>query len=99
MKHTFLLFLLASGCTTLAMKSDKPQLELTLSKTRAQVEEMKHDLYTQRMEISILDGRMSALSKETLDAYKAKLDACYAVLSKLEERLALLEQKPHDRNP
>lgn len=81
-------------------KSDRYAMEMTLHKTRADLEEVKHDLHSHRMETSILEGKMlnqedsmSSLKKETFDQHQAKLDHVSHHLAALEKRLSNMEKR------
>ena len=78
-------------------------MEITLHKTRADLEELKHDLHSHRMETSILEGKMlnqedsmAALKKETYDQHQAKLDHYAHLLNAIEKRLAACEQEQEE---
>ncbi len=103
MKILSLLFLLGfTACNTVGTppKSEKYQMEMTLHKTRADLEEAKHDLHTLKMEISILEGKiinhedqMASMKKETFDTHQTKLENCSLQLQDLERKFSLLETK------
>lgn len=93
-------YLLAScGPTSVASKTDKYQMEMTLHKTRADLEELKHDLHTQKMEVSIIEGKLvnqedfvATLKKETFDLHQTKLDQFTGQIGNLEKKLASFEK-------
>ncbi len=81
-------------------KSDKYQMEMTLHKTRADLEEAKHDLHSLKMEFSILDGKMvnhedqmAALKNDTFDLHQTKLESCHGQIVGLERKFSILETK------
>lgn len=87
----------ACGPSTLA-KSDRYQMEMTLHKTRADLEEVKHDLHSHRMETQILEGKvvnqedaMASLKKETYDQHQTKLELFTHQITSVEKRLHELE--------
>ena len=90
-----------TGCGSAPIpKSDKYQMEMTLHKTRADLEEVKHDLHSHRMETNILEGKMlnqedtmASLKKETYDQHQAKLDHYAHQIIALEKRLTHLEKE------
>lgn len=97
----FPFFFLLTGCISQGMppKSEKYHTEMTLHKTRADIEEIKHDLHTQKMEQSILEGKLlnqddtlASMKKETLQAHQSKLDKHYEHILALEKRLAQIEK-------
>lgn len=99
-----LLPLIVQGCGTNATpKSEKYQMEMTLHKTRIDLEELKHDLHTQKMEINILEGKMvnqedlmTSIKKDTFEVHQAKLDAFVKQLSSMEKKLVGLETKQEE---
>ncbi|MBM3192637.1 MAG: hypothetical protein FJZ59_00190 [Chlamydiae bacterium] len=103
MRITPLFFLFAfASCTSTSMqpKSEKYQMEITLHKTRADLEEAKHDLHTLKMEISILEGKMvnhedklSSMKKETFDTHQTKLENYSTQLQEIDRKINLLESK------
>lgn len=81
-------------------KSERYRMEMTLHKTRADLEELKHDLHTQQMELTILEGKtvnqedsLASLKKETIDVHQVKLDSYYAQIANLEKKFLNLEKK------
>ncbi len=92
------------NCTSSPIpKSDKYQMEITLHKTRADLEELKHDIHSHKMETSILEGKMlnqedtmAALKKETYDQHQAKLDHNAHQLNVIEKRLTSLEKEQNE---
>jgi chromosome segregation ATPase len=96
----FLLFFTACNSSGTPPKSEKYQMEMTLHKTRADLEEAKHDLHTLKMEISILEGKMvnhedqmASMKKETFDTHQTKLENCTLQLQDIERKFSLLEAK------
>lgn len=96
------ILLLLASCSTAGSvpKSEKYQMEMTLHKTRADLEEAKHDLHTQKIELSILEGKMvnhedqmASLKKDTFDLHQTRLESCLTQISHLERKLSLLESK------
>lgn len=94
-------FLLA-GCGSVGItpKSEKYQAEMTLQKTRADIEEIKHDLHSQMMELSILKGKalnqedlVTSLKKDTFDLHQNKLDHYASQITTLEKKISLLEKR------
>ena len=94
-----------SSCTSSnsLQKSEKYQTEMTLHKTRADVEEAKHDLHTLKMELSILEGKivnqedqMTQIKKDTFDQHHAKLENSIAQILRLEKKLTQLETKQEE---
>ncbi len=84
-------------------KSDRYVMEMTLHKTRADLEEVKHDLHSHRMETNILEGKMlnqedimSSLKKETFDQHQTKLDNFSHHITSLEKRLANMEKRQEE---
>lgn len=90
---------LSSCASSTLPKSDKYQMEMTLHKTRADLEEVKHDLHSHRMETTILEGKilnqedsMAALKKEAFDQHQAKLDSLAHQIALLEKKIAAMEK-------
>lgn len=108
MKKPMLLLItpfLLTGCGSMsvAAKTDKYQMEMTLHKTRADLEELKHDLHTQKMEVSIIEGKLvnqedfvANLKKETFDLHENKLDQFSGQIANLEKKLGLFEKKQEE---
>ena len=78
-------------------------MEMTLHKTRADLEEAKHDLHTLKMELSILEGKMvnhedqmASIKKETFDLHQTKLENCHVQILGLERKFTLLETKQEE---
>ena len=95
-------FIFASSCATTGsgQKSDKYQMEMTLHKTRADLEEAKHDLHSLKMELTILEGKMinhedqmAAIKKDTFDIHQTKLENCHIQIATLEKKFSNLEGK------
>ena len=92
------------GCSSTPIpKSDRYAMEMTLHKTRAGLEEVKHDLHSHRMETNILEGKMlnqedsmAALKKETFDQHQAKLDHFTHQIALLEKRLTTFEKDQNE---
>lgn len=103
MRIFLLLPLLLASCTNTSPKSEKYQMEITLHKTRSDLEEAKHDLHTLKMELSILEGKMvnhedemASIKKETFDIHQTKLEGCHIQITNLDKKLAMLESKQED---
>jgi LysM repeat protein len=95
------LLLCMSSCTSMGpiAKTDKYQMEITLHKTRADIEEIKHDLHTQKMEVNVIEGKLvnqedslASLKKEAFELYHSKLDQYAHQVVQLDKRMASLEK-------
>jgi septal ring factor EnvC (AmiA/AmiB activator) len=55
------LMAICSACTSInsSSKGEKQQVEISLHKVRADLEESKHDINTQQMQLSILEGKLA----------------------------------------
>ena len=105
MKTLIALTLFLASCTTQTAgpKSEKYQMEMTLHKTRADLEEAKHDLHTLKMELSILEGKMvnhedqmASIKKDTFDLHQTKLENCYGQILGLDRKFSDLESKQQE---
>ena len=92
------LILVGCGTSGTLSKSDKYSMEMTLHKTRSDLEEVKHDLHTQRMESNIIEGKIvnqedsiASLKKDTFDLHQSKLESFAAQIRSLEKRLTAFE--------
>jgi len=106
-KITLGILLICTSCTSpgATPRSDKYQMEMTLHRTRADIEEIKHDLHTQKIELSILEGKLlnqedsiAAMKKETFEQHQAKLDNTYQMILSLEKRIAQFEKNQEGVN-
>jgi LysM repeat protein len=95
------LLLCMSSCTSMSpiAKTDKYQMEITLHKTRADIEEIKHDLHTQKMEVTVVEGKLvnqedslASLKKEAFELSHCKLDQYFHHANQLDKRIASLEK-------
>ena len=101
LSYLLLLSLLVSSCAKigLAPKSDKPQIDMCLQKNRTDIEELRHDLHSQKMELNILSGKIvnqteaiTSLKKESLEVYQEKVDNSLHKIENLEKKILLLER-------
>ncbi|MCI5051617.1 MAG: LysM peptidoglycan-binding domain-containing protein [Simkaniaceae bacterium] len=100
---TFLGVLLLGGCASINSTSRKEnqRVEVIMHKVRTDLEELKHDLSTQRMEVHLLEGKLlnqedklSAIREDEATGAESseqqRLDRLEARLSQLEDRLSRL---------
>ncbi|MCH9612360.1 MAG: hypothetical protein S4CHLAM102_08470 [Chlamydiia bacterium] len=101
---TFSLVLCALACTSCNGSnnacSDRYDSEMTLHQIRSDLEEIKHDLNTQQMQVSILEGKilnhedtLSNLKRDTIDAQVQKIDALRRQVLTFEKKSAFFESK------
>jgi chromosome segregation ATPase len=104
-RQVFLVALFLTSCSSSnsLQKSEKYQMEMTLHKTRADIEEAKHDLHTLKMELSILEGKivnhedqMTQIKKDTFDQHHTKLENSLTQILRLEKKLSALEAKQEE---
>ena len=76
---------------------------MTLHKTRADLEEAKHDLHTLKMEFAVLEGKMinhedqmASIKKETFDLHQTKLENCHVQILGLERKFLQLETRQEE---
>ncbi len=102
---SFLPLILFTACASIGNtpKSEKHQMEMTLHKTRSDLEEAKHDLHTLKMELAILEGKMvnqedqmAGIKKETFDLHQTKLENCATQIGQLDRKLSHVELKQEE---
>lgn len=103
MKHFLPITLLfATGCTAVSSspKEEKQKVELTLSKIRSEIEDIKADLNTYEIEHHILEGKLSdheqtlaSLQQETLEQYASKLDTLVTEMDSVTTDLTSIQEK------
>ncbi len=104
MKRLFpLISFLLTACAGNNSNARDYQLEVTLHKIRADIEEIKHDLHTHQMELSVLEGKVLnsedaflAMKKEELDHEHGKMDKYREQLGLMVARLAQAEKKQEE---
>ncbi len=99
--YLFILTLLVSSCARIgpAPKSEKQQIEMCLQKSRTDIEELRHDLHSQKMELNILSGKIgnqtetiSSLKKESLEVYQERVENSLHKIDTLEKKISSLEK-------
>lgn len=95
MKRSFLLLpLIAFGCASMnsSPQEERHKMELTLTKLRSDIEELRHDLNSHQMELHLLEGKitnqensLAHLKTQALDQQQIRLDQVIADLTKLEK--------------
>lgn len=95
-------WLFFTGCTTetTALASKSYQTEMTLQKTRADIEELKQDIHSHNVELNILDGKIlnqgyniSSLQEKSFEEHEEKIRLYQSKIQYLENHIALLEKK------
>ena len=103
-KHTLysLLPLILASCSSMNLSSriDSYDTEMTLHKLRADIEEMKHDLHTNKIGLNIIEGKIvnhedtvTSLKRNTLDSHLTKLEKALSQLNHIESKFENLEKK------
>lgn len=94
-------FLLAS-CSAInsSPKEERAKTEMSLRKMRTDLDEIKHDLNSNQMELHILEGKMltqetslSSLKEQAVDNQLAKLTSAISLLSQLEKKILHIDKK------
>ncbi len=89
------------GCSRIGStsNSEKYQTEMTINKTRADIEEIKHDLHTQKIELSILEERvakeensLSSLKKDTFEEHELKLNNFAKQIANIENKISSTDE-------
>lgn len=80
--------------------NDRYQAEITLHQVRSDIEELKHDLNSQQMQLNILEGKslnhedtLSTVRRETIDAGMQKIDALRRQVIAADKKIAFFEAK------
>lgn len=86
-------------------KTERYQIEMTLHKIRADIEEIKHDLHTHQMELSVIEGKilnnedaLLSLKREGMDVNQGKLEKYQQLTLQLEKKMAKEELKQEEMN-
>jgi len=97
LKRFFIALPLAlSSCATFnsSPKDEKHQMELTISKFRSDIEELRHDLNSHQMEMHILEGKiatqensLSHMRTQSVDQQQIRIDQMTADVMHLEKEL------------
>jgi LysM repeat protein len=96
------LMAICSACTSInsSSKGEKQQVEISLHKVRADLEESKHDINTQQMQLSILEGKLArvddlihSIKIESSEKQKSTLEELAYHLTQIEKRLEKFEEK------
>ena len=92
-----------TGCIGQSPKADRYQIEMTLHKIRADIEEIKHDLHTHQMELNVLEGKvlnnedaLLAMKKEQIDSEHGKMEKYQQQLGQIGQKLAQGEKKQEE---
>ena len=100
--------LATAGCLTLASctsvnnssKGEKQQIEISMHNLRTDIEELKHDLNTQQMQLGIFEGKLvhiddiiDSLKIESNEKQKSALEELQYHLSSIEKKLEHFETK------
>lgn len=96
MKYHFLLIpFLAIGCTTMTStsKQEKERVEVSMHKIRTDLEEIKHDLNTNQMEMHILEGKLINHEDQVLSIKEEALDHHQNMLADLKKQTDTLTKK------
>jgi len=101
----FLILFLFAGCSAInsSPKEERAKTEMALRKMRTDLDEVKHDLNSNQMELHILEGKvlnqdtsLASLKEQTLDQQQAKIHSAVSLLSGLEKKTSHLEKKIDD---
>lgn len=86
----------ASSCTSInssSGKGEKQQIEVSLHKLRTDIEELKHDLNTQQMQLGIYEGKLVHVD-DVIDSLKIESNEKQkSTLEELEYHIAAIEKK------
>ncbi|MBM3201499.1 MAG: LysM peptidoglycan-binding domain-containing protein [Chlamydiae bacterium] len=102
MKRYLLLSLALSGCITGSAGAEY-QTEIALHKMRSEIDEIKHDIHTHQLELSVLEGKSQSneetlltMRKEGLGTEAAKLEKTQSILAQLHQKISLVEKKQEE---
>lgn len=96
------LCLIFSACTSInsSSKGEKQQVEISLHKVRTDLEEAKHDINTQQMQLGILEGKLlrfddliHSIKVDSSEKQKSTLESLSYHLTQLEKKLEKFEEK------
>lgn len=74
-------------------KTEHYQMEMTLHKIRADIEEIKHDLHTHQMELSVLEGKVLNNEDAFLAMKKEEITSDHNKMEKYQQQLGQMGQK------
>ena len=85
-----------ASCTSInshSSRSDKQQVEVSMHKMRTEIEELKHDLNTQQMQLGIYEGKLVHID-DLIDSLKIESsEKQKSTLEELEYHIASIEKK------
>ena len=88
---TFLFFLTSCTAVKSYQKDERSQMEVSFQRLRSDVEELKHDLSTQQMQMNIFEGKITNLNDmPNVSSFDTKS------LGDISQKIAFLEKKVSD---
>ena len=96
----FLLVLTGCSAINTSPKEERAKMEMSLRKMRTDLDEIKHDLNSNQMELHILEGKvltqdtsLTSLKEQTLESQQTKLKKATELLTQIDKKIKGLEKK------